>query len=332
MVLATDTVPGLACLYRSPTDAAALAACKGSDPGRPFSLHFRDAAALAAYLPHCPPGFPAWVEQQLPGPQTALIPRHWTSFAEQDWPWPWVGLRIPKSQAFLDATQGFTGPVLATSINAPGELPLYGSALVSWLEQHPEIPFGIDPLAISSAQASSVIQFRPLPYLLRGTTNIPEMQPGHPVLLLCSGNTCRSPLAAALLRRGLAQAWTIAEDRLPGLGWQIESAGTGAKPGQMASQGSARVALDLGFSLEAHRSRSLASVATPNLHILALAESHLQSLPKEWAIRAELLDPDGNDIADPFGGNASVYQEMAAQLQAAIDRRLEKWTRFSGPT
>ncbi len=330
VVLPTDTIPGLARLYRGPEDSAALAACKDSEPGRPFSLHFSDVAALVPYLPHCPPGFPAWVRASLPGPWTALVPRAWTSFSEEDWPWPWIGIRVPDCAEFRAATRKLPHPVVATSINAPGQPPLHGKPLARWLQEHANIPHALEPESLRAGQASTVLRFGPLPYLIRGSAAIPAMQPGHAVVLLCTGNTCRSPLAAALLRHGLAKSWQTRENRLPGLGWRVDSAGTGAMVGQPASSGSLAAAQSLGLSLDGHRARPLSALAGEGFQILALANSHLQELPSGLQSKAELLDPEGTEIADPFGGDAATYNQMAVHLQGAVARRLDLWSSFPG--
>src|SRR5690606_15088095 len=70
------------------------------------------------------------------------------------------------------------------------------------------------------------------------------------ILLVCSGNTCRSPLAAAMLRAALAERPAPGEVR-------VGSAGTGAWDGAPASEGSYLVALERGLDLSTHRARML---------------------------------------------------------------------------
>src|ERR1041385_7086737 len=91
------------------------------------------------------------------------------------------------------------------------------------------------------------------------------------ILLICTGNTCRSPLAEVLLRRALEEA------KVEGV--TVESAGTGAFGGEPASEGSYLVALENGLDLAAHRARvaSRGMVADADL-ILAMARGHLRKL------------------------------------------------------
>src|SRR6478672_949733 len=76
----------------------------------------------------------------------------------------------------------------------------------------------------------------------------PNTQHAMRILLVCTGNTCRSPLAEVLLRRALA------EEKMDGV--VVESAGTGAFGGEPASEGSYLVALENGLDLAAHRART----------------------------------------------------------------------------
>src|SRR5258706_4928839 len=94
------------------------------------------------------------------------------------------------------------------------------------------------------------------------------MSAPHPalrVLFVCTGNTCRSPLAAIALRAELGEDAEQIE---------VSSAGTAVSPGQPASEGSRRVAAADGFDLAAHRSRAVTAdlVRAAGLRFLMRAE------------------------------------------------------------
>ena len=77
------------------------------------------------------------------------------------------------------------------------------------------------------------------------------------VLFVCSGNTCRSPLAEALFRRLLDESGRN--------DIEVLSAGTGAYEGSPASEGAYLVAIEAGLDLSAHRARLLDREAIPPL-------------------------------------------------------------------
>lgn len=138
-------------------------------------------------------------------------------------------------------------------------------------------------------------------------------QPIRQILVVCSGNTCRSPLAAAILAARLAET--------PGLqDVTVSSAGTGALDGAPASEGSYLVALERGLDLSSHRARLLtpALVRDADL-ILTMGTSHARRAGELGGIgKTHLLTSwsgeDGGEISDPFGRDVSVYRETAEQL------------------
>ncbi|MBE3599462.1 MAG: ribose 5-phosphate isomerase B [Limnochordaceae bacterium] len=148
------------------------------------------------------------------------------------------------------------------------------------------------------------------------------------VLFVCSGNTCRSPLAAALFQRALVRRNLAAE---------VGSAGVSASDGEAASGPAQEVAREWGFDLSRHRSRRAAAdlVRSAEL-VLAMTEAHkrqLLQMAPEAAGRvftlAEYAGTEG-DVDDPFGQDLDRYRATMRQIETLTERAADRWERSHG--
>ena len=143
------------------------------------------------------------------------------------------------------------------------------------------------------------------------------------ILFVCSGNTCRSPLAEAITQRIVSDA---GRDDI-----HVSSAGTNAWDGSPASDGALLVGMERGLDLSSHRSRQLTPeiLADTDL-VLVMATSHLSRV-KELApmANAQLLTAftsgsEGYAVQDPFGGDLAAYRETFDNLERELGGLLDR--------
>jgi protein-tyrosine-phosphatase len=144
------------------------------------------------------------------------------------------------------------------------------------------------------------------------------------ILLVCTGNICRSPLAAALLHRAIAERGT--EDI------EVSSAGTGAWDGAPVSEGAYLVGLEQGLDLSAHRARLLTRDLVEQSDIILTMARHHRARVDELGgegrvfVFGEYAGRGGEsaEVSDPFGGDLNIYRETCVELAALVAASLDR--------
>lgn len=147
---------------------------------------------------------------------------------------------------------------------------------------------------------------------------------------VCTGNTCRSPMAEGLARVALAERLGCRVDELGGFGFELVSMGVNAVEGDPASKHTQSILEEAGIDASAHRARVAQAQDLARFdHLYCMTSGHLDALvailPPKHAKHAQLLDPEGRNISDPIGGPREVYRRTAEQIRQALATRVREW-------
>lgn len=144
------------------------------------------------------------------------------------------------------------------------------------------------------------------------------------ILFVCTGNLCRSPMAAGLLRHQL-EVEGVDES------YEMRSAGTWAVMGRPAATYARQAMAERGIDITEHRTRNVGAgaIAEADL-ILVMTKAHREALLAEFPdarsktyLMSEMIERS-YDIADPYGSSLAHYEYCAEDLASIIEAGYER--------
>lgn len=305
----TDTVYGLGCRADLSRAVKAVYKLKGRSPENPLILFIGSAKDLDKYSRELPGYAEKLVAAFWPGPLTLVV-----KASDQVKVWKLdkkgtIGIRNPAVPLLSSILKSLEAPLATTSANRSGEPECYSAKQVMETLREPvdvmldggEIPREIPSTVLDISSGSPVVLRKgavPVRSISK-TLDMPIKLSKLTVTFVCTGNTCRSPMAEGYLKNILPEKW---KERV-----RINSCGTAAMPGMPAMPNSQQAARRNGFELTQHQSSSCTRdlIARSDL-IIAMEDKHRQDI-KRLAPEGDvvLMSPDG--IPDPIGGTLDDY-------------------------
>src|SRR3989338_1972103 len=303
----TETVYGIAANYLDKTAIDKLYSIKKRPRSKPFTFHIAKFETLRELEIVLSDRALNIVNKFWPGPLTIVA---FNKKKEK------IGIRMPRNKVAIAFINGSGVPVVAPSANISGEKPAVSSAEV-FSALNGSIDIILDAGTAEIGLESSVLDVTTEPFtvLREGSLSKEDLLADWHVLFICTGNSCRSVMAKAVLEKLLKESALYGKVR-------VDSAGTGAYQGIPAAPNTIEVIKEEGMDVSMHKGKAVTvELLRKSDLIFVMERAHrdiiLNRLPGIDS-KIRLLKED-REIPDPIGKPVEEYRRVRDIIKQEVE-------------
>lgn len=363
VVFPTETVYGVAALVTSERAHAALCAIKGLQRDAVFAIHIADREDAWRYVDSTSPAVTRFVKKTMPGPVTLLVEMEQAeaevklaaagivgASVRRVFDDNTIGLRCPQHEAATMVLSSVDTPIIAGTAGLNGAaIPTDAKMAMDAIasaggDVASSVGLVVDAGPTRFARPSTIVRLRRTAGMsldgekLSHYEAVVEREGVYDkrsiakftrwmMLLVCSGNTCRSPMAEGIAKHLLARQRGVEIDKLERLGLRVLSAAAYGVPGMPAAPEAVEIVATKGVDISHHRSRALTADMIHEADVvLCMTKAHraaVINMDPSAESKTQLLDPSG-EVEDPIGQGPVAYRRAAASIERSLLHRLKE--------
>jgi len=336
----TETVYGIACRVNGDS-LAKLGEIKGRAADKYYTLHIAKSDDINKYVPTLGLQARKLIQNAWPGPLTAVFELEQKDIDKQQknlerevfenlYKDNSIGIRYPDNPIATALLQQAGNAIVAPSANVTGQSPaINAEQVLAQLSGKIDLLLDGGPCKYQRSSTVAKIGKNGLEILRHGVYSQLELEVLSQVnfLFVCTGNTCRSPMAEGIFKKYLAEKLRCKVDDLERMGYKISSAGIMGTAGYPASAEAIEVCATMGIDIGAHRNQGLSKeLVEESDFIFAMERTHQANvivLEPDAESRCLLL-AGNKEIPDPIGRQQKFYENCAKLIEKAVQKRISE--------
>ncbi|MBN1807049.1 MAG: threonylcarbamoyl-AMP synthase [Sedimentisphaerales bacterium] len=336
----TETVYGIACRVRNDS-LSKLNSVKGRDSSKYYTLHISQKKDVNKYVPTINLRARKLINNAWPGPLTLVFELNFIDIDKQKnifekeifknlYQNNSIGIRCPDNIIASMLLKETSNPVIAPSANTTGKPPaVNANEVLDQLSDKIDLLIDAGPSKLKKSSAVVKIGKKSIEILRPGiySKELLDKMSIVKFLFVCTGNTCRSPMAEGIFRKYLAEKLHCKVDQLEQVGYKISSGGVMNTSGFPASAGALKACALKGIDLSAHRNKGVSKELIDETDFIFAMEpvhkEHIIALSQEAENKCFLLAGE-KGIADPIGQPQELFNRCADMIEDAVKERISE--------